>query len=395
MATVTFNVRTDMATFGSYNFSTIEGGGGGGNLNSTTYEWTWNSGFHEIVSGNGFDTTNFTFFPDDGTVTGWELDFSERLFNPDDPFTPIVVNHPYWTFSDLSIPGATFSDAIDGTGAELAAFMPTLFAGDDTIHGSDFDDNLLGFDGKDSIDGNGGNDTLNGGTGGDTLTGGGGDDLLNGGAGVDIMSGGNGNDTFVVNKNGDQVIENADQGIDTVNSSITFSLPNNVENLNLTGAAAINGTGNGLDNLITGTDAANLLVGNGGADTLKGGGGADTINGGRDNDTLTGGAGADQFVFSTPLNSSTNVDTIKDFSVADDTIGLAQSAFAALTTPGTLAASAFFTGSAAHDADDRIIYDNTTGDLYYDPDGTGPEAQILFAHVNSGLAMTNNDFIVI
>lgn len=138
------------------------------------------------------------------------------------------------------------------------------------------------------ITGGAGNDTLRGGSGKDTLYGGLGDDFLDGGASRDKMIGGKGNDTYVVNSTGDTVAEKAGEGIDTVESSVTFTLGSNVENLTLTGTAAISGTGNGGNNAITGNGAANVL---------SGGGGDDTLDGGAGNDTLIGGQGADTYRF--------------------------------------------------------------------------------------------------
>ena len=89
------------------------------------------------------------------------------------------------------------------------------------------------------------------------------------------------------------------------------------------------------------------------------------------------------------------MDTIVDFNVAQDTIRLENAVFTALTTTGTLAATAFRTGAGAGDANDRIIYNNTNGALLYDADGTGPTAAIQFAKTTAGLALTNADFVVV
>ena len=118
-----------------------------------------------------------------------------------------------------------------------------------------------------------------------TLSGGAGNDTLNGGTGADTMIGGVGNDTYVVDNAGDIVTEGASEGIDTVQSSITYTLGNNVENLTLTGTTAINGTGNTLDNILTGNSAINTLTGGAGNDTLDGGAGADKLLGGLGDDT--------------------------------------------------------------------------------------------------------------
>jgi Ca2+-binding RTX toxin-like protein len=118
-----------------------------------------------------------------------------------------------------------------------------------------------------------------------TLSGGAGDDWLDGRQGADTLFGGTGNDTYVVDNTGDVITENAGEGVDTVLSSISYTLGANVENLTLTGTAAINGTGNALDNVLIGNSAANTLTGITGNDILDGGAGADTLIGGAGNDT--------------------------------------------------------------------------------------------------------------
>jgi Ca2+-binding RTX toxin-like protein len=122
------------------------------------------------------------------------------------------------------------------------------------------------------------NDTINGNAGNDNISALGGDDLVNGGTGNDTMAGGTGNDTYVVDSSADVVTELANQGTDLVQSSATFILSANVENLTLTGTAAVNGTGNNdlIGNVITGNSGNNILAGLGGADTLNGAGGIDT-----------------------------------------------------------------------------------------------------------------------
>ena len=209
-------------------------------------------------------------------------------------------------------------------------------------------------------------------------------DTLDGGAGADILIGKAGNDTYLVDNAGDEVIEVASEGVDTVMTSISYTLADNSENLTASGAAAVALTGNALANILKGNELANVLDGRAGADTLEGGSGDDTyyvddsgdvvndtagvdtvfasvsyalaagaavealnaaganavdlkgnagsnqiigngaanrLSGGLGKDMLTGGAGKDTFVFDTKLGVS-NVDRIVDFNVKDDTIWL-------------------------------------------------------------------------
>ena len=233
-------------------------------------------------------------------------------------------------------------------------------------------------------------ENVTGGSGADTLTGDGLANSLNGGSGIDTLTGGNGNDTYTIETVDDLVVEtNADAatgGIDTVLSSLAaYTLTTNVENLTLTGAASINGTGNTLNNVITGNGAANILTG------------------GLGNDTITGGLGADIFRFASALNPATNVDRITDFtptavSTTTDRIQLENTGarlFTAITTTGTLAATAFVSGAVFTSAAQLIRYDGGTGNLFYDSDGNGSKASILFAILNPNLTTLNNTHFVV
>ncbi|NIX76753.1 M10 family metallopeptidase [Microvirga terricola] len=166
------------------------------------------------------------------------------------------------------------------------------------------------------------------------------------------------------------------------------------------------------DDLLTGNDVANILRGYSGDDILRGLGGNDLLQGGSGedrllgydgNDTLwggsgcdvmAGGAGRDVFVFNTKPSVFYNRDKISDFNVKGDTIWLDKAIFKALKA-GKLAKSAFWIGDKAHDSNDRIIYDNKKGVLFYDADGTGLGAPVQFAVLSKHLKMTAADFFVI
>lgn len=166
---------------------------------------------------------------------------------------------------------------------------------------------LNGTSGADTLTGRSGNDTLSGGAGNDTLTGNAGNDRLDGGAGNDTMRGGTGDDTYVVDSASDVVTENAAEGNDTVESSVTLTLGANVENLTLTGTSAINGTGNTLDNILTGNSAVNTLTGGAGNDRLDGKAGADRLIGGAGNDTYV----VDNTSDTITENASEGTDTVE------------------------------------------------------------------------------------
>ncbi len=350
-----------------------------------------------------------------------------------------------------SLDGGTFGDRMEGgagndtyivdntadTAVEvLAAGNDTVRAGVDFTLGAAVEDLVL--TGSAAIDGTG-NALAN------RITGNAAANRLDGGGGADTLTGGGGNDVYVTDGT-DTITEAAAGGIDRVESSVTVTLSDNVENLTLTGTGNVNGTGNGLANLMIGNAGANRLQGGMGTDTMQGGAGNDTYvtngadviteTGGQGTDTvessgtytlgtsqenlvltgsaaisgtgntlsntitgnaaanvLTGADGADRFVFATVLGT---VDTITDLAVGTDSIVLDSAIFAALSE-GALQATAFRanTTGRAGDGTDRIIYNSTTGALHYDRDGTGFAASVQVATLDAGLALTSADFEVI
>jgi Ca2+-binding RTX toxin-like protein len=143
----------------------------------------------------------------------------------------------------------------------------------------------------------------------------------------------------------------------------------------------------------TGTSSSNTLSGTAGNDLIDGRGGDDKIYGKGGSDVLIGSAGRDTFYFDTSLSTTTK-DVIVDFNATDDTIRLENGIFTKLTSTGTLSSSWFRLGAKALDSNDYIIYDNATGALLYDSDGTGTRAAIQIALMENKASLTRYDFTV-
>ena len=219
------------------------------------------------------------------------------------------------------------------------------------------------------------------------LAGAAGNDTLDGSLGADTLIGGVGDDVYYRDNAGDQVIENAGEGQDTVYSRVNYTLANHVEKLFLLGTAT-NGGGNGLDNELNGNSLNNLLAGAWGNDTLLGGLG---------NDTLYGGVGNDQFVFDTAPGTG-NVDTIVDWNSGDQMV-LDNDVYSGLGSAGALSAVQFVSGAGVTGATSvgqgpGVYYDTSTGSLYYDADGFDGVAAVQFAVVTSKPVLTAASFVV-
>ncbi|CAO4167624.1 Asl1-like glycosyl hydrolase catalytic domain-containing protein [Methylorubrum aminovorans] len=266
---------------------------------------------------------------------------------------------------------------LDSTGNALANKITGNTAANN-LRGGTGDDTLSGGAGADILHGDEGHDILSGGADDDTLYGGAGNDKLDGGTGVDAMHGGAGNDSYVVDDLRDTVDESDDAfGIDGVSSSVLFKLGGNVENLTLTGTAAVDGYGNALANKIVGNAAANMLSGRAGNDTLSGGAGNDVLTGGAGLDVLTGGAGADTFVFGPP--SATSTDKVTDFSSqSGDRLHFQASDFGlsvghGLNLDGSLSSDYFEMVSGrstlASRSHSEFLFNATSKTLFWDADG--------------------------
>ncbi|ACB32907.1 Na-Ca exchanger/integrin-beta4 [Leptothrix cholodnii SP-6] len=262
-----------------------------------------------------------------------------------------------------------------------------------------------------------GNDSANllaGNAGANNLTGGLGNDTLNGGAGTDSLAGGQGDDTYVVDNAGDVITEGAGAGTDTVQASITYSLAGlaNVENITLTGSAAINATGNALANRVIGNAGANRLVGDAGNDTLGGGAGNDTMVGGLGDDvyyvdaagdvvTEVAGQGTDTVYSNVSYTLSSEVESLVLTGSAglsgtgnDSANLLAGNAGANNLTGGlgndTLNGGAGTDSLAGGQGDDTYVVDNA-GDVITEGAGAGTDTvQASITYSLAGLANVEN-----
>jgi serralysin len=304
-------------------------------------------------------------------------------------------------------------------------------------------ENASGGTGNDTLTGNAVANLLSGGHGADAISAGDGDDTLLGGAGADALDGGDGIDTAVFSDFNAAVSVNLNigQGFGNQAQGDTYSGIENVIGsargdfiIGDSGTNRLDGAGG--DDILVGSAGADLLVGAGGADiasygdnwgavfinltlgqgfgnaahgdtydgieNLDGGifddffigdEGANVLAGRLGNDILVGAGGADTFLFDTAAFAA-NVDTIVDFASGTDRIALDDAAFAGLAL-GALAAGAFAIGTAAGDADDRILYDGATGALLFDADGSGDGAAVQFATLEGAPSLTAGDFAVI
>lgn len=262
-----------------------------------------------------------------------------------------------------------------------------------TVSSSDLSLGQVILDSIENILGTSLGDTLTGNASANILRGRGGNDILDGKEGNDTLSGGSGNDTLT----GGADTDTADYtgAIAGVTVNLSFATAQNTVGAGTDTLATIeNLVGSALADTLTGDSGGNVLEGVTGNDKLRGQDGNDTLKGGIGADTLTGGNGVDRFVFDTSLGTG-NVDHITDFASTTDKIVLDNAIFAVLADGG-LAAGTLRNGTAAGDADDRIIYDAATGNLFYDRDGTGGLAAIRFAVLdNHPASLALGDFVVV
>ncbi|MDZ8136922.1 MAG: cadherin-like domain-containing protein [Nostoc sp. DedQUE04] len=338
------------------------------------------AGDDTLDGGTGIDTLNGGAGNDIYTVDNVSDIITEGLNSG----TDLVKSAVNWVlgenFENLTLTGS----ATIGTGNSL----------DNILVGNAAANTLTGGDGNDNLFGSSGNDTLLGGTS---------DDTLDGGTGIDSLNGGVGNDTYIVDNVSDIIVEGLNAGTDLVNSSVNWVLGDNLENLTLIGTGAITATGNGLNNILIGNTGANTLSGGDGNDNLFGGSGNDSLLGdvGNDSlfggigkDTLTGGGGQDSLYLTDTRTGG--YDTIADFTVGDDTIFISKAEFGLTQSQNTALDSGLFRlGTIATAASDRFIYNQSTGNLFFDKDGLGGTVQVQIAQLSNKALLSNTNITVI
>ncbi len=360
-------------------------------------------------------------------------------------------------FSSAQFGGAGISNTLHVTGDSEGAFIhvtlpesgaaPFSAAGWTFSHWPATADDVVfisGRSGADTITGSSGRDYLSGGRGADSLAGLSGDDYFAYGQAAEIVSGervngGPGTDTLVITRNdtydftfatltsierlavdrggsitltefqiGAGAIRDVDGsngpgsgpvhltvfGSSTNLSTVAFHFWKSADTIELMGT-------NVLSNHLVGSSQSDIITApDGSADVMRGGGGNDFLIGGTGKDTLTGNGGNDRFVFDAPLvyvdfrgHTAANRDLITDFHHNQDSLRLAHAVFTHIAT-GRLSADAFHLGAHAADRQDRIVYDQPHGKVYYDPDGTGPQSQVLFVVLDGHPVLDERDIVV-
>jgi Ca2+-binding RTX toxin-like protein len=349
-----------------------------GEGNDTAYGGTGNDEFYDD-SGNDFmdggagNDVFYSFSPGEDTVIGGANDDQVLLsgvasikvnFSGGDGIDSLKLSKPGF------VPfGTTLNAIVDLRSTDLRKigdiWGSIQLSGVEAITTSEGNDLLIGNDSNNFLHASAGSDTLEGGLG---------NDELNGWTGFDFAR--------FTGSTGAKVI------LGSTAAQVTgFGADKLLDIEGLIG-------GSGADSF-TGDNNANSLHGNAGNDILLGGIGTDTLLGGAGNDKLTGGTQADFFVFNAKLSKTSNVDTITDFKRVDDTFQLENAIFKKLTKVNALSKSFFVVGAKAKDKNDYIVYDKAKGYLYYDADGSGKGAAVLFAKIKKGTVIDHKDFFVI
>ena len=372
MAIFRILTNLDWSSYGDMAGATV------GLTTATSFTYTSKTGFLVTVTGMGF-TYDGLGIPTDGTIAEIKVDKAAVHYADYTQLDYALTAFNTHVFGSIS--GSPNKVPVDLTGLFIG-----MRAGDDAIYGTSTSKEMSGYAGNDSIYGGAGNDTLIGGEG---------RDLFVGGNGTDIVS-------FV------GAVHGAVADLSLTTKGISDDGFGNSETMR-----SIEGLyGTVFGDMFTGGSANELLVGDFGADTLSGGGGNDTVDGGSSDDllsggagndvlighsgldTLTGGAGTDAFTFA-DITPTLGMDTITDMAQGVDKIRIS-STWSSHLSGAALTAEQFRSGAGAveaHTAQQLLIYDTATGDLYFDADGNGSvRSAVLFAHLSNIADLSFQDF---
>ena len=323
-------------------------------------------------------------FVSDGTAEGTRLvadidpDSVNGFANGSNPSELTVVGDElFFAARNNEVGRELFKLTFDTTAAPSQLLNPIL--------GTANNDNLVGTDSGDALDGGGGNDGITGGAGNDVLNGQSGNDALDGGAGDDTLDGGEGTDTAVYQFAPGSVTVSLNEGETQGTASDGYGSTDFLSGLE-------NIIGSEEDDNLTGNSGNNSLTGRNGNDTLAGLAGDDFLTGSAGADTISGGEGSDQFIY---FNSSQGGDTINDFAVGVDKISVVSAGFGSGLSAGELAPNRFTIGSVALGNQTRFVFNDASGELFFDADGGGVVDQELIATLDGVSNLSAGDIILL
>ena len=359
-----------------------------------------------ILDDGGIDTLDYSKFAFDQRIDlapGARSDVGGLIGNLAIAEGSVIENAAAGAGNDHLVGNTGANRLFGGGGSDLIEGRE----GDDRLFGQAGDDRILGGEGADIVQGQAGRDVLFGDAGNDTLRGGGNYDELSGGSGADLLYGNNGNDTLDGDADADRLFGGAGRDVlrGGAGDDYLFGGDHRDWLFGGTGSDTLQGGdgddeldgGDGADlllgqigdDVILGGDHSDILDGGVGDDRLSGGEGDDLLKGGYGNDWLEGGAGADRFVFA--AFGYPQADTVADFGEGD-TIWLDPERFG--LAAGGLSPETFALGNMATTEAHRIVYDPATGQLWFDPDGSGSAAMRPIATLQGAPGLSADDIFI-
>jgi len=372
------NSNTNEAASLEFDFES-EGGNASFNLVFATEEFTGEDNFYNDVFGLFLNGENIAFVP--GTTDPVAVNTVDEILAVSNESSN---NFGYSSFTnsftveltDLEPGTNSLRLAIADTGDEIAD-SAIFIAGDVTVENqsvnvvsSPIDGEFVGTEGNDGITGDEGDNSLLGRSGNDAIDGGAGSDILNGGEGIDTA-------VYQFDPSGVSITLDSDTAINMDGFGDVETLID-IENI----------IGSEFNDDLNGNDEANSISGRDSLDDIFGNGGDDLLTGGNGSDFLTGGSGSDRFIYLSPNEGG---DMITDFEVGIDKITLVANGFGGGLEAGSLPANRFTLGTSATTGQQRIIFDDATGELFFDRNGNRAGGQDLIANLGSDSSFSASD----